>query len=380
MRGATASEKRFTSALRYFNPRAPCGARPAMRGTTGRRLSISIHAPHAGRDGIGKEIYFRTPVFQSTRPMRGATSIVRYVHSVGSEFQSTRPMRGATGATDPIVLELVFQSTRPMRGATVPIQAFEAGPDDFNPRAPCGARRDEALIVACLHNISIHAPHAGRDRPACPRSTGIARDFNPRAPCGARREKHESDSSQRTISIHAPHAGRDCRGLCPGTTHPYFNPRAPCGARLCPAAPCGRHAAHFNPRAPCGARPLKADLLRMTREFQSTRPMRGATGKARGSCRHLFQFQSTRPMRGATIVAPNSCTAAMHFNPRAPCGARLPAAVADLQADGISIHAPHAGRDAQAGAVVAVEQRQFQSTRPMRGATAKVNKLLCTFL
>ena len=72
-----------------------------------------------------------------------------------------------------------------------------------------------------------------------------------------------------------------------------------------------------------------------------------------------------------------------------------------LQGSGISIHAPHAGRDISTNlASCSVSKFQstrpmrgatifllallvigrFQSTRPMRGATAKVNKLLCTFL
>ena len=45
----------------------------------------------------------------------------------------------------------------------------------------------------------------------------------------------------------------------------------------------------------------------------------------------------------------------------------------------ISIHAPHAGRD-RPGIVISDQNQVFQSTRPARGATAKVNKFLCTFL
>ena len=70
-------------------------------------------------------------------------------------------------------------------------------------------------------------------------------------------------------------------------------------------------------------------------------------------------------------------------------------------AEGISIHAPHAGRDSYCTQLSCImmnfnprapcgarplwigsgtRSSLFQSTRPMRGATAKVNKLLCTFL
>ncbi len=78
--------------------------------------------------------------------------------------------------------------------------------------------------------------------------------------------------------------------------------------------------------------------------FQSTRPMRGATGRPLSPCADTLRFQSTRPMRGATVpvcdrrlcvvisihaphagrdvlyTAHNAGTG--HFNPRAPCGAR----------------------------------------------------------
>ena len=111
-----------------------------------------------------------------------------------------------------------------------------------------------------------------------------------------------------------------------------------------------RRQKHFNPRAPCGARPNASP----------------------------FRFFAT------------------YFNPRAPCGARLSMVNASFLCYGISIHAPHAGRDgrirvrclsdlhfnprAPCGArrcVLLSKFRSFifQSTRPMRGATAKVYKI-----
>ena len=58
-----------------------------------------------------------------------------------------------------------------------------------------------------------------------------------------------------------------------------------------------------------------------------------------------FLFQSTRPMRGATVSFFSLCPL---FS--------------------ISIHAPHAGRDAVEHCIRAI-RAGFQSTRPMRGAT-----------
>ena len=146
-----------------FNPRAPCGARPLdahqvcqsfvfqstrpMRGATNvlvRRVpvsSISIHAPHAGRDFRVNRASKVFRVFQSTRPMRGATLILVISHRLRHQFQSTRPMRGAT--VDPICVAVYI--------AGISIHAPHAGRDSL--------RR----FLAAYPPISIHAPHAGRD-------------------------------------------------------------------------------------------------------------------------------------------------------------------------------------------------------------------------
>ena len=82
--------------------------------------------------------------------------------------------------------------------------------------------------------VSIHAPRAGRDR--CDR---VFRD-------------------SLAVSIHAPRAGRDA----------IADDRC-------------KLAAGFNLRAPCGARPLLSLSMRRREEFQSTRPVRGATPRYR---------------------------------------------------------------------------------------------------
>ena len=102
--------------------------------------------------------------------------------------------------------------------------------------------------------------------------------------------------------------------------------------------------------------------------FQSTLPMRGATGAAVGA-QAVRAFQSTLPMRGAT-------------------GFQLPRGDARV----ISIHAPHAGSDTSASSSAipwsyfnprspcgerqgffkdAAKMMKFQSTLSMRGATSQ---------
>ena len=58
---------------RHFNPRTPCGVRPAPVHLLANYAGISIHAPLAGCDARGKIFAFCRSQFQSTHPLRGAT-------------------------------------------------------------------------------------------------------------------------------------------------------------------------------------------------------------------------------------------------------------------------------------------------------------------
>ena len=102
-------------------------------------------------------------------------------------------------------------------------------------------------------------------------------------------------------------------------------------------------------------------------EFQSTLPMRGAT-RPPGGLKFRWRFQSTLPMRGATNALVGIAST-LHFNPRSPCGERLYKTDTGVMLVSISIHAPHAGSDIRAGKFKL--PALFQSTLPMRGATAR---------
>ena len=252
--------------------------------------------------------------------MRGATSTPR-CKIIRNVFQSTRPMRGATAYISPIHI-----------GRYISIHAPHAGRDcsgclcpqsflHFNPRAPCGARpsaygvqcRNRIISIHAPHagrdcartfrpwfrfRISIHAPHAGRDRPRLILFLQSC-NFNPRAPCGARRRSQGGRSSKRKfqstrpmrgatrrnaerepsrrISIHAPHAGRD---YLYGFSHAQtpISIHAPHAGRDLIGSSHEQKCRNFNPRAPCGARHSRFHhTFLVIFKFQSTRPMRGAT-------------------------------------------------------------------------------------------------------
>ena len=57
------------------------------------------------------------------------------------------------------------------------------------------------------------------------------RSFNPRSPCGERRDLPSVYTGRRCISTHAPRAGSDQRHPLAGSRPRNFNPRSPCGER-----------------------------------------------------------------------------------------------------------------------------------------------------
>ncbi len=212
----------------------------------------------------------------------------------------------------------MFQSTRPVRGAThrPPPQHSYPSVSIHAPRAGRDLARKQRAVSGA---VSIHAPRAGRD-PTGSNTMATARCFNPRAPCGARLYRLRaarrvgcfnprapcgarhyvafshlslllfqstrpvrgatcagiSHHVSSAVSIHAPRAGRDRDLATPKGGIVCFNPRAPCGARLVTSFPA-TPASCFNPRAPCGARLLFGRPAVQIGKFQSTRPVRGAT-------------------------------------------------------------------------------------------------------
>ena len=81
--------------MNNFNPRAPCGARRRESAAALASISISTHAPLAGRDSVVK-FNDRFHVNFNPRAPCGArhdSYIIRYEMEL---FQPTRPLRGAT--------------------------------------------------------------------------------------------------------------------------------------------------------------------------------------------------------------------------------------------------------------------------------------------
>ena len=224
-----------------------------------RMLSVSIHAPRAGRDGLEK-IDFNA------------------VHGFNP--------RAPCGARPPVInnpgMVFAFQSTRPVRGATGRACIFSRLISGFNPRAPCGARPQREAAIIAARQVSIHAPRAGRDIPISTRCIDMS-TFQSTRPVRGATSRAVSNLSIYKVSIHAPRAGRDS---------PVFTMSLP-GAKVSIHAPrAGRDA-------------LMSSAWTLIIKFQSTRPVRGATRQwcSQPACTFRVSIHAPRAGRDGHILS-----------------------------------------------------------------------------
>ena len=166
--GSDSNANLAVTRVSYFNPRSPCGERPAFRWW------------------VGLPMYS----FQSTLPVWGATLTPVFRNIALDEFQSTLPVWGATGSLllrD--LLHVLFQSTLPVWGAT-----------------------PSCWSCQITQRISIHAPRVGSDLSSRLPPPLCGSNFNPRSPCGERPVTEPGKRPVCPISIHAPRVGSDRHG------------------------------------------------------------------------------------------------------------------------------------------------------------------------
>ena len=223
-----------------------------MRAFTG----ISIHAPRAGSDENALKNWSTLSSFQSTLPVRGATS-KEDKQKMETTISIHAPRAGSdlTGMSDPEKW-IRFQSTLPVRGATSFSRAAFAGSCYFNPRSPCGERRYRAKVTVGKDIFQSTLPVRGATR-RCTKKQCIASKFQSTLPVRGATMDRRGAACISGISIHAPRAGSDMPDI--RKTHRYddFNPRSPCGERRSSYKSSLLYPCDFNPRSPCGERLLR---------------------------------------------------------------------------------------------------------------------------
>ena len=201
------------------------------------------------------------------------------IHAVAGTLQTPISIHALRKESDPGTLRLTkrsknFNPHSPC-GERRHQHLQRARTQDFNPHSPCGERRGLQDAFGFVHGISIHTPLAGSD------------------------ETRMGVQQSRNISIHTPLAGSDRKSCHRLLKWMNFNPHSPCGERrlilpsrvlvsifqsTLPLRGATGHTRHhpnipcyFNPHSPCGERPASVKKGAQNVKFQSTLPLRGAT-------------------------------------------------------------------------------------------------------
>ena len=168
---------------------------PVWGATCGQRrercaFTISIHAPRVGSDSASLKCQLQATEFQSTLPVWGATlladshnAVYRIsIHAprVGSDGFAVHGNSNAkisihaprVGSDDDAERHLnacaIFQSTLPVWGATGTGALLPMKSRDFNPRSPCGERRDYFGVAYVAEEFQSTLPVWGATRPFLP--------------------------------------------------------------------------------------------------------------------------------------------------------------------------------------------------------------------
>ncbi len=279
-----------------FNPRSPCGERPALVPAYVRAPPISIHAPLVGSDRHHR-IAFRCNANFNPRSPCGERHHYAAKYSIYIVFQSTLPLWGAT----------FMVAYLPQKGK-ISIHAPLVGSDCC---LTCSGRSAR---------ISIHAPLVGSDQQGIRRGLRVS-NFNPRSPCGERQASSLTGFGTPMISIHAPLVGSDRNRPVHTGIHRYFNPRSPCGERRFPTR-FGWKRPLFQSTLPLwGATSVLALGMPISVQFQSTLPLWGATlDNSKTALQTAISIHA--PLVGSDSVFSTSQAATRDFNPRSPCGER----------------------------------------------------------
>ena len=316
--GCDISRKKSLITFKCFNSRTPCGVRLRLS------RNIDITLCFNSRTPCGVRLHALQSLgnprrFQFTHPVRGATSMVKYIIYRPSSFNSRTPCGVRLYRPRLNQPDCLFQFTHPVRGAT-PLSAPCRGRRGFNSRTPCGVR------------------------PQARSNQQWARMFQFTHPVRGATTQRQWRCHTNYVSIHAPRAGCDHQVPKHIQSHQQFQFTHPVRGATIISFQGHPKIGRFNSRTPCGVRLRDRHQIFDRTEFQFTHPVRGATSYniTRSFC---VVFQFTHPVRGATLYS-----SVKRLNSK------------------VSIHAPRAGCDQLCCHFVAL-LRWFQFTHPVRGAT-----------
>ena len=302
-----------------FNPRTPCGVRPLDAYTCRCSMCISIHAPLAGCDNYRLQDVLCGDI-SIHAPLAGCDAKNAADEIVVTLFQSTHPLRGATTRHLLVSFQNYISIHAPLAGCDPGGYRAERLEPHFNPRTPCGVRPPFILPVHFSSHFNPRTPCGVR--PTFRAGNSRSANFNPRTPCGVRpgvvvnsvdRAEFQSTHPLRGATTYSKN-NAPCRSQFQ-STHPLR------GATSSPDK-SSRHGS-ISIHAPLAG----CDLLQMATKtfgasFQSTHPLRGATRRRGIPCRDCG-ISIHAPLAGCDSRILARYSRQDNFNPRTPCGVRL---------------------------------------------------------
>ena len=148
---------------------------------------ISIHAPLAGCDDGDRRRAVEHLNFNPRTPC-GVRRCSTLPCARWSRFQSTHPLRGATTLAMFILDEANISIHAPLAGCDYSSRSTHWPSYNFNPRTPCGVRHWNFAKPAIKSRFQSTHPLRGATLLSCPVCYGVG-DFNPRTPCGVRQRQ-----------------------------------------------------------------------------------------------------------------------------------------------------------------------------------------------
>ena len=176
------------------------------------RRRISTHAPLAGRDIFQLQLIANDIDFNPRAPC-GARPCAFLIDQIGANISTHAPLAGRDGCRGKCGHRGHISTHAPLAGRDSYFAEFLNGNADFNPRAPCGARRLTRLRrLRPSRDFNPRAPCGARLRPLLPPLSSFP--FQPTRPLrGATRRHARADKYIAGISTHAPLAGRDSKSV-----------------------------------------------------------------------------------------------------------------------------------------------------------------------
>ncbi len=191
-------------------------------------------------------------------------------------------------------------------------------------------------------------------------------NFNPHSPCGERPGLFNNILG--TVLFQSTLPMRGATFVFAALPRPDFdfNPHSPCGERLRERFRPVKAQKDFNPHSPCGERRKIETVAAKHIIFQSTLPMRGATGRSVCENGKHHDFNPHSPC-GERLLFLLSLSCGNNFNPHSPCGERPPRSPCRPSRSDFNPHSPCGERPRLHSCFS--QSCRFQSTLPMRGAT-----------